>query len=266
MSPTRREFIKTTGVLGTGLALGGLGACAQTDSTPDSTSKRILIFGGTGLIGPNMVEYAVQRGHQVSIFSRGRAEDNLPESVERLIGDRNPDEVPLAWTLDGETVIPNAGVVLVAPFLPRLFATLGLTDQGAFRDLEAAGRGAHLIQYLVEGRGDRPEYLLPLNRILCGIPEDEPLPRRIEISPVEAETIQEMLSAIIEQWGALGSTSVPGLQESFLQRRGALRAGDERWRLQVEGKAFDVLLDRLPWSYAIIHFRWMPLPLHVEWR
>jgi hypothetical protein len=163
-------------------------------------------------------------------------------------------------------MIPNAGVVLVAPFLPRLFATLGLTDQGAFRDLDAACRGAHLIQYLVEGRGDRPEYLLPLNRILCGIPEDEPLPRRIEISPVEAETIQGMLSAIIEQWGALGSTSVPGLQESFLQRRGTLRAGDERWLLQVEGKAFDVLLDRLPWSYAIIRFRWMPLPLHVEWR
>lgn len=91
MSPTRREFIKTTGVIGAGLALGGLSACAQTDSTPASTSKRILIFGGTGLIGPNMVEYAVQRGHQVSIFSRGLAEDNLPASVERLIGDRNDD-------------------------------------------------------------------------------------------------------------------------------------------------------------------------------
>ncbi|TVR53716.1 MAG: hypothetical protein EA421_10300, partial [Gemmatimonadales bacterium] len=176
------------------------------------------------------------------------------------------DEVPLAWTLDGETVISNAGAVLVAPFLPRLFATLGLTEQGVFRDLEAACRGAHLIQYLVEGRGDRPEYLLPLNRILCGIPEDEPLPRRIEISSVEAETIQGMLSAIIEQWGALGRTSVPGLQESFLQRRGTLRAEDERWRLHVEGKAFDMLLDRLPWSYAIVRFRWMPFPLHVEWR
>lgn len=91
MSPTRREFIKTTGVIGAGLALGGLGACSPRDSSPASASKRILIFGGTGLIGPNMVEYAVQRGHQVSIFSRGLAEDNLPEGIERLIGDRNDD-------------------------------------------------------------------------------------------------------------------------------------------------------------------------------
>ncbi|MEX2527272.1 MAG: NAD-dependent epimerase/dehydratase family protein [Gemmatimonadota bacterium] len=95
MSPTRREFIWTTGMIGAGLAVGGLGACSQGDSPAPSTSKRILIFGGTGLIGPNMVEYAVGRGHQVSIFTRGRAEDTLPESVERLVGDRNDDHAAL---------------------------------------------------------------------------------------------------------------------------------------------------------------------------
>lgn len=102
MTPSRREFIRTTGVIGAGLALGGLGACSGGDSPSPSTSdsttptpKRILIFGGTGLIGPNMVEYAVERGHQVSIFTRGLAEDNLPESVERLLGDRNDDHSAL---------------------------------------------------------------------------------------------------------------------------------------------------------------------------
>jgi 2'-hydroxyisoflavone reductase len=58
---------------------------------PDAGSpKRVLILGGTGFIGPHMVRYAVGRGHRVSIFTRGRAEADLPD-VEHLIGDRNND-------------------------------------------------------------------------------------------------------------------------------------------------------------------------------
>ena len=55
----------------------------------------MLIFGGTGFIGPHTVRTAVERGHEVSIFTRGRAEDDLPESVERLVGDRNDDHTAL---------------------------------------------------------------------------------------------------------------------------------------------------------------------------
>jgi 2'-hydroxyisoflavone reductase len=99
MTLTRRDFIRTTGVIGAGLAFGGVAACSGPDAPSGApsgpASKRILIFGGTGLIGPNMVEYAVARGHQVSIFTRGQAEDTLPEGVERLVGDRNDDHSAL---------------------------------------------------------------------------------------------------------------------------------------------------------------------------
>jgi 2'-hydroxyisoflavone reductase len=37
-----------------------------------------------------MVRYAVERGHEVTIFTRGRTEADIPE-VEHLIGDRNDD-------------------------------------------------------------------------------------------------------------------------------------------------------------------------------
>jgi 2'-hydroxyisoflavone reductase len=57
--------------------------------------KRILILGGTGFIGPHTVQYAVERGHQVSIFTRGRREAGLPEGVEQLVGDRNDDHSAL---------------------------------------------------------------------------------------------------------------------------------------------------------------------------
>ena len=101
MSPTRRDFIRTTGVVGAGLALGGTAACAgpQSDSAGSDEappeSLRILILGGTGFIGPHMVRYAVERGHQVSIFTRGRRQTDLPEGVEQLVGDRNDDHTAL---------------------------------------------------------------------------------------------------------------------------------------------------------------------------
>lgn len=101
MSPTRRDFIRTTGVVSAGLALGGTTACvdpqsdsAASDEAPPE-SLRILMLGGTGFIGPHMVRYAIERGHQVSIFTRGRRQTDLPEGVEQLIGDRNDDHTAL---------------------------------------------------------------------------------------------------------------------------------------------------------------------------
>lgn len=100
MTPTRKDFLKTVGAVGTSFVLGGTTGC-----TPDAklasgvaaaaTSKRLLILGGTGFIGPHMVRYALKRGHEVSIFTRGRAEIELPEGVEHLIGDRNDDHTAL---------------------------------------------------------------------------------------------------------------------------------------------------------------------------
>ncbi len=52
--------------------------------------KKILMLGGTGFIGPNMVKYAVERGHEVSIFTRGNSKSEI-SGVEHLVGDRNDD-------------------------------------------------------------------------------------------------------------------------------------------------------------------------------
>lgn len=67
---------------------------AQTRSTGtavSSKSLRILFLGGTGFIGPHHLRAAVERGHKVSVFNRGKSEADLPAAVERLVGDRNAD-------------------------------------------------------------------------------------------------------------------------------------------------------------------------------
>ena len=88
MPLTRRNLLKSTSALGLGLGLAGSGTMhAMAGPKP----KKILILGGTGFIGPHTVQYAVDRGHQVSIFTRGRRQVDLPDSVERLVGDRNDD-------------------------------------------------------------------------------------------------------------------------------------------------------------------------------
>jgi hypothetical protein len=160
----------------------------------------------------------------------------------------------------------NAGLVLAAPYLPRLFNVLGLSREGRFIDLEAAERAVHLLQYLACAESAAPEYQLVLNKLLCGLPLDAPVPAGIEVSDTERETIVGLLKALIAAWSALGNTSVDGLRQSFLMREGELSLEDESWQLSVTPGPFDMLMDRLPWSFSIIKFPWMALPLHVSWR
>lgn len=89
-------------MVGAGLAFGGSAACAGESASDGSevagtppTPKRLLILGGTGFIGPHTVQYALERGHEVTTFTRGRSSVVLPDGVEQLIGDRNDDHTAL---------------------------------------------------------------------------------------------------------------------------------------------------------------------------
>jgi len=162
--------------------------------------------------------------------------------------------------------IANAGIVIVGPYLPRLFAMLGLANKDAFTNLSCAHRAIHLIQYIVTRSTMTPEPMLVLNKILCGLPVTAPIPLEIDLRAQEQTAIDDMLAAIIAHWKAIGRTSIAGLRESFLQRAGRLVFSDDAWRLRVESRSFDMLLDRLPWGYGTVKYPWMKRVLHVDWR
>ena len=64
---TRREFI------GAGIAmLGSSRLAAESMLAPASRPLEILFLGGTGFIGPHQINYALDRGHTVTMFNRGR--------------------------------------------------------------------------------------------------------------------------------------------------------------------------------------------------
>ena len=93
MSTSRRAFLKLSALMGGGVGLGLLsgGSAFSIDRIGRaSKSLRILILGGTGFTGPLQVRYALSRGHQVTVFNRGRTHPGeLPKQAEQLIGDRN---------------------------------------------------------------------------------------------------------------------------------------------------------------------------------
>jgi 2'-hydroxyisoflavone reductase len=88
---SRREFLKSGAVAG-GALLSGAGTSlfgAGATLSRGEAKLDLLILGGTGFIGPHLVRLAVSRGHHVTTFTRGRRNPDLPDSVIRLIGDRN---------------------------------------------------------------------------------------------------------------------------------------------------------------------------------
>ncbi|UCD76347.1 MAG: NAD-dependent epimerase/dehydratase family protein [Phycisphaerales bacterium] len=51
----------------------------------------LLILGGTGFLGPHIVEAALARGHSMTLFNRGRTNTHLFPELEKLVGDRAGD-------------------------------------------------------------------------------------------------------------------------------------------------------------------------------
>ena len=111
MTASRRQFIQQSLAAGALLPL-GLGACstpssssdsapgAAPDSSDSSNKQRILILGGTGFLGPALIDAVLARGHELTLFNSGRTEGRrasagrdsvVPDGVEVLVGNRDPE-------------------------------------------------------------------------------------------------------------------------------------------------------------------------------
>jgi 2'-hydroxyisoflavone reductase len=50
---------------------------------------RILIIGGTRFLGRHIVDIALERGHELTLFNRGKNSQVVPAGIEQIQGDRN---------------------------------------------------------------------------------------------------------------------------------------------------------------------------------
>ena len=140
---SRREFLSGTVAAGVGLGLGGMaaagctgtegggaGGAAEAGGEPGAAEGpgalggaewagvsradeplRILILGGTAFLGPAQVEYALARGHTVTLFNRGRTNPHLFPDVEKLVGDRAAPDYAALEGREWDAVIDNSANV-----------------------------------------------------------------------------------------------------------------------------------------------------------
>jgi 2'-hydroxyisoflavone reductase len=160
METTRRQFLLSAAAAGAGLGLGltpdaatgALPSMLRPPGVPDASRGggqpqrriRLLILGGTGFIGPHQVRYAVERGHDVTIFNRGRSAPGTLTGVEELIGDRAANDYSALRGRTWDAVIDNSAATATAPQWVReagavLAGNVGqylfISTRSVFRDL-----------------------------------------------------------------------------------------------------------------------------------
>jgi 2'-hydroxyisoflavone reductase len=151
VSTTRRQFLHTTAASVAALGLTGLttqSAAAQQAPVRSAAAAprriRLLILGGTGFIGPHQVRYAVERGHEVTIFNRGRSAPGVFSGVEEVIGDRAVNNYDALKGRTWDAVIDNSASAATAPQWVREAAAvlkdnvaqyLFISTRSVFRDL-----------------------------------------------------------------------------------------------------------------------------------
>ncbi|MFT7669000.1 MAG: 2'-hydroxyisoflavone reductase [Planctomycetota bacterium] len=98
MTSTRREFVRDS-IFTSALAMGTLASSAPTETEMPKKKLRVLLLGGTGFLGPALIDAVLANGHELTLFNSGTTEARrekggrdsvIPEGVEVLIGNRDP--------------------------------------------------------------------------------------------------------------------------------------------------------------------------------
>lgn len=179
---------------------------------------------------------------------------------EKILEESRQDDSEVA-------LVGNAGLCLLSPWFPRLFAMLGYLDEKRnFKDTALRIRAVFLLQYLANPEEkDYREPELAFNRLLTALPAQVPLPKRIELTDEEKRIADGMMEGVKSNWVKMSGTSVSGFRQSFIVRDGRLEQQDERWLLTVESRTIDILLDSVPWTFRLIRLPWLKKYIQVSW-
>lgn len=95
MTQTRREFMVQSAAGAAALTGSGLLSTALGRTMIGNARKplKILFLGGTGMLGPQFIEPARARGHEITLFNRGNRAEMFP-GLEQIEGNRIVDVEP----------------------------------------------------------------------------------------------------------------------------------------------------------------------------
>ncbi|WP_298547901.1 contractile injection system tape measure protein [uncultured Aquimarina sp.] len=162
--------------------------------------------------------------------------------------------------------IQNGGLLLLHPYIERLFSELKLLTREKKIKEKKVALAIHLLHYLATKREKQIESDLVFEKFLCGYPINKPIRKNIRLPQNFKEEAELLLKALLNNWKALKNTSTDGLRENFIKREGKLMSDDpSRYRVIVERKTQDILLEKLPWNLTIIKLPWIDRLIFVEW-
>ncbi len=106
MNTSRRHFMRLSLAASAAAAAVGVGArTARAEQAASGTAKtplKILVLGGTGFLGPQLVAAAKARGHTLTLFNRGKTNAGKFDEYEQLHGDRDPNKDAGLKALEGD--------------------------------------------------------------------------------------------------------------------------------------------------------------------
>src|SRR4051794_26693131 len=105
---------------------------------------RLLVLGGTQFLGRHVVESALARGHEPTLFNRGQTHPELFPGVERLVGDRDGDLAALepgAWdaVVDTSGYVPRVVRQSAELLAPRVRRYLFVSTISVYADVSQPG-------------------------------------------------------------------------------------------------------------------------------
>lgn len=202
MSANRRDLLKLGALAAAAGAFPSLLAAAASPVAKAKNPLNLLILGGTGFTGPFQVNYALARGHKVTLFNRGkRPSPEWPGEVEQLHGDRNTGDLKALQGRKWDVAIDNP------TSLPFWVRDAGQALKGN------VGHYLFISTISVYADGSKP-----------GIAEDAPL-APYKGKDAMAET-QESLRADIEHlYGPLKALSEAEARKQFGARTTIVRPG-----------------------------------------
>ena len=161
--------------------------------------------------------------------------------------------------------VENAGLVLLWPFLSRLFDKLNLMEKREFVDNESQQKAILLSEFLVTGKTEFQESSLSLNKIICGAPLEMFVDIDLSLEKFELDICESLLKSVIKNWEKIENSSISTLRESFLIREGTLSKFGRDFNLNIQKKPYDVLLNTLPWNIRMIQTSLMKNRILVNW-
>ncbi len=233
MTASRRQFLQwsaTAALAGAGLDL----AATPTKATAKAGKLKILILGGTGFLGPATIEAAQARGHQVTMFNRGKTRPELFPGVEKLHGDRDPKKgeglkalEQGTWdaVIDNSAYYPRMVAASAGLLAPRIRQYLLISSISAYKEPnpEAGTEDAALATMpdpTLEDMGKSYEYYGAL-KALCEQAAQKALPGRTTVIRPGYIVGPDDPSGRFTYWPARfdrgGEVAVPGAPSDPLQ-------------------------------------------------